>query len=408
MRFLFVSTHVDQTTGYSKVAFNILNQITGIKNVKLFHFGFQRHPNRSGMRKVPEGVIQYDAAANEDPKEDGFGFNKINEYIDTITPDVVMIYNDPLIIHKFIEAMKHERGTSPYKLWIYVDQVYEGIAQPLIDTINKHADRVYLFTEKWEAIYRKYEGECPETRILGHAVDSTMFSKLPSAARGTLRANLKIPEEAIVLLNMNRNSQRKRLDLHIMGFVELMKQNPDKPYYSLFVTNLNPKSGAYYDLNRIYGTELDRAGLDKEKYANRFMLIDTAPPNIVNDESINQLYNISDIGVNTSDGEGFGLCQLEHLYTGAPQIVTNVGSYETFLDKSVATFIPSHGRTYSSGGMPLGFFTPNFDVEDVVAAFKEAIDRLKESKKAAAEYKFPTWKEVCAGLRDDISSLANQ
>jgi len=407
MRFLFVSTHVDQTTGYSKVAFNILNQIAGIKNVKLFHFGFQRHPNRSGMRKVPEGVIQYDAAANEDPKEDGFGFNKINEYIETIEPNVVMIYNDPLIIHKFIETMKHERETSPYKLWVYVDQVYEGIAQPLIDTINKHADRIYLFTEKWEKVYKSY-GECPETRILEHAVDPTMFSKLPSTVRGTLRANLKIPEEAIVLLNMNRNSQRKRLDLHIMGFVELLKQNPDKPYYSMFVTNLNPKSGAYYDLNRIYGTEMDRAGLDKEKYASRLMLVDTAPPNVLNDESINQLYNLSDIGVNTSDGEGFGLCQLEHLYTGAPQIVTNVGSYENFLSNEVATFIPSHGRTYSSGGMPLGLFVPNFDVEEVTKAMKDAISRLRDTRKAASEYKFTTWKEVCAGLRNDISSLANQ
>ena len=107
MRFVLVSTHTDQTTGYSKVAYNLLDQLRGIDNVKLYHFGFQRHPNRSSLRKAPEGVIQYDAAANEDPKEEGFGFNKINEYLDMVNPDVVMIYNDPLIIHKFIETMKH-------------------------------------------------------------------------------------------------------------------------------------------------------------------------------------------------------------------------------------------------------------------------------------------------------------
>ena len=124
MRFVLVSTHVDQTTGYAKVAYNLLRQLaTLFPKVKTYHFGFQRHPNAPGMRKPPTGVIAYDAAANEDPKEEGFGFNKINEYLEMVQPDVVMIYNDPLIIHRFIEAMKHERGKSSYKLWLYVDQV---------------------------------------------------------------------------------------------------------------------------------------------------------------------------------------------------------------------------------------------------------------------------------------------
>jgi len=118
MRFLLVSTHVDQTTGYSKVSHNLLKQISTLSpKVKAFHFGFQRHPGRTSVRKVPEGVITYDAAANEDPKEEGFGFNKIHEYVEMVNPDVVMIYNDPLIVMRFIESMKHERGKSSYKLW---------------------------------------------------------------------------------------------------------------------------------------------------------------------------------------------------------------------------------------------------------------------------------------------------
>jgi hypothetical protein len=148
MRFVLVSTHTDQTTGYAKVAYNLLRQLaTMTPKVKTYHFGFQRHPSRPGFRKCPEGIIQYDAAANEDPKEEGFGFNKIHEYLEMVGPNVVMIYNDPLIIYRFIEAMKHERGKTPYKLWIYVDQVYQGIAQPLMDAIRDHADRVFCFSE---------------------------------------------------------------------------------------------------------------------------------------------------------------------------------------------------------------------------------------------------------------------
>jgi uncharacterized protein (DUF169 family) len=59
--------------------------------------------------------VGYDAASNEDPREEGFGFNKIAEYVDMVRPDVVMIYNDPLIICKFIEAMKYEKTTASFK-----------------------------------------------------------------------------------------------------------------------------------------------------------------------------------------------------------------------------------------------------------------------------------------------------
>ena len=151
MRLVFVSTHTDQIIGYSKVAFNLLKQLATLApRVKVFHFGFQRHPNAANARKVPAGIIQYDAAANEDPKEDGFGFNKISEYLDMVNPDIVMIYNDPLVVNKFIESMKHDRNTAQYKLWIYLDQVYHGIPAPLLDNIGKHADRIYCFTDIWK------------------------------------------------------------------------------------------------------------------------------------------------------------------------------------------------------------------------------------------------------------------
>lgn len=401
MRFVLVSTHTDQTTGYSKVSHNLLNQISTVKDVKVFHFGFQRHPNRTSMRKAPTGVVQYDAAANEDPKEEGFGFNKITEYLDMVSPDVVMIYNDPLIIHKFVEAMKHERGKMSYKLWIYVDQVYEGIAQPLIDTINTHADRIYCFTDKWAKIYKSY-GECPEVKVIEHAVDPNMFTNMAADARKALRVSMKVPEKGVIILNANRNSQRKRLDLSIAGFVELLKKSPDAPYYAMFVTNINPKSGAYYDINRIYGAELDRLGLSKEKYSKHLLIVDTAPPNVVSDEVINQIYNIADLGINTSDGEGFGLCQLEHLYTGAPQIVTDVGDYTSFMNATVSTVIPRGDRIYAAGNMPLGLYAPAFSVTDVAKAMESAIKDVTLAREVATVHDFRTWTDVCEGLRNDI------
>ena len=370
--------------------------------VKTFHFGFQRHPEKKNIRKVPDGIVAYDAAANEDPKEEGFGFNKIHEYIEMVGPDVVMIYNDPMIIARFIQAMKYKKGETSYKLWLYVDQVYTGIAQPLMDELNNAADKVYCFTDSWAKVYTEYGTSIPIPKVIEHAVDSTVFSNLPLAQRAALRKNVGLPTEAIVFLNANRNSQRKRQDLTIMGFVELLRRHPDKPLWLLMVTAVDPQKGAHYDVQRIFGDQLQRAGLDPNVYGKRMAIIDTAPPNMLSDDAVNQIYNMCDIGINTSDGEGFGLCQLEHLYTGAPQIVTDVGSYRSFLPTTVATYVRPGPLIYQAGGMPLGLSAPTFNPDDVASAMETTIEKYITMRAAIGGIKFKTWSDVCASWLDDL------
>jgi len=404
MRFVLVSTHIDQTTGYSKVSYNLVKQLATLAPaVKTFHFGFQRHPSRGGVRKYPDGVVSYDAAANEDPKEEGFGFNKIAEYLDMVNPDVVMIYNDPITIHRFLECMKHEKGKSPYKLWLYVDQVYEGIVQPLVESLLSHADRIYAFSEAWKRTLLAY-GPHPDVKVLEHAVDPMVFTNMTAPQRREIRRGMNLPESAVVFFNANRNSERKRLDLTVGGFVRILQSEPNA--YLILATNLNPQGGAYYDVQRVFAEELKLQGLDVRAYAPRLMLVDTSATNLLDDSAINQLYNISDIGVNTSNGEGFGLCQLEHMYTGAPQLVTDVGTYSTFLPKTVATYIPANGRAYFSGNMPHGGWYPTFSMNDVADAMRAAIRALPETRKAVADYQFKSWASVCEAWLEDVITQA--
>ena len=403
MRFVLISTHVDQTTGYSKVVSNLLAQAATLApKVKTFHFGFQRHPEKKNIRKTPEGIVAYDAAANEDPKEEGFGFNKIHEYLEMVSPDVVMIYNDPMIIGRFIQAMKYKKGETPYKLWLYVDQVYTGIATPLMEELNRAADKVYCFTDTWAKVYTEYGAGIPLPGVIEHAVDSTIFSNLPDSQRSALRKNAGLPTEAIVFLNANRNSQRKRQDLTIMGFVELLKRHQDKPLWLLMVTTIDPQKGAYYDIQRIFHDQLVRAGLDSNVYGKRMAIVDTAPPNTLSDEGMNQIYNMCDVGINTSDGEGFGLCQLEHLYTGSPQVVTDVGSYKSFLPTSVAQYIQPGSLIYHPAVMPLGLSAPSFDPNHVADAMDATLTNYVKMRAAIADMKFKTWSDVCAGWLSDL------
>jgi glycosyltransferase involved in cell wall biosynthesis len=210
-----------------------------------------------------------------------------------------------------------------------------------------------------------------------------------------------------VFLNANRNSQRKRQDLTIMGFVELLKRHQDKPLWLLMVTAVDPQKGAHYDIQRIFNDQLQRAGLDPIVFGKRLAIVDTAPPNTLNDDGINQIYNMCDIGVNTSDGEGFGLCQLEHLYTGAPQIVTDVGSYRSFLPTAVATYIRPGPIAYQAAGMPLGFSSPTFDPMDVADAMHVTLEKYSTMRAAIADMKFKTWSDVCASWLSELTKQAN-
>jgi glycosyltransferase involved in cell wall biosynthesis len=404
MRFVLVSTHIDQMTGYSKVSYNLLKQAASLApRVKTFHFGFQRQPGGDGRpaRKAPEGVVVYDAAANEDPKQEGFGFNKIAEYVDMVQPDVVMIYNDPMIVHRFIDALKYDKEKSSFKLWFYIDQVYTGIAPPLMEAVNKAASRVYCFTSMWANEYSKYPGSLVP-QVMEHAVDPNTFTCMSPLARVSLRKNVRLNEDAIVFLNANRNSSRKRLDLTVMAFVEVLSRDPTTPYYLMFLTSLNPQNGAFYDVQRIFMSELERRKMPTDVFGKRMLLIDTTPPNSLSDEQVNEIYNLTDIGINTSDGEGFGLCQLEHLYTGAPQIVTDVGSYRSFLTDDVATFIPSSERMYFPAAMPLGHSAPTFSIKDIADGMIETVKTLPSRRAAIKNYGFKSWSTVCDGWLEDL------
>lgn len=394
-RFLLVSTHTEQTTGYAKVSYNLLRQLSTLHPVvKTFHFGFQRSPVRVPAPIRPlENIIQYDAAANEDPRQQGFGFNKFAEYVDTVNPDIIMIYNDPIVVTQFLETIKNIPKT--FKVWVYLDQVYEGCDQGLLRNIEQGADRIFCFTEKWKKyLHSRIPTTEKELHVLEHGVDTSVFKRLPDAERIATRKQMNIPSDATVFLNVNRNSERKRLDLTVMAFARTLAANPDLPLYMVFVTAMNPQAGAYYNPVSIFVNELNKLGLDVLKYGQRVACVDNAPPKMLDDKTIAAIYNACDYGVNTSNGEGFGLCQLEHLACGAPQVVINSGDYEAFLTPEVSEIIQPSSYAYLPLNAGIGSISKSASVEEVSAA----MCRILKNKNVDACVKLAEsrpWSRIC-------------
>ena len=405
-RFLLVSTHTEQTTGYSKVSHNLLKQLATLHPVvKVFHFGFQRSSVRAPKPIRPlTNVVQYDAAANEEPREHGFGFNKLKEYIETVTPDIVMIYNDPIVVNQFLEAIKDVPKT--FKVWIYLDQVYEGADMGLLRRIENNVDRILCFTESWKAhLKTRLTTATLPIDVLEHGVDTITYKPAASGERVAFRKQIGVPADATLFINVNRNSQRKRLDLTVMGFARVLLTHPNS--YLAIVTGVKPEAGGYYNPLMIFMNELKKVGLEPTTYGQRLITIDTTPPAAYfSDEIINQMYGAADIGVNTSNGEGFGLCQLEHMATGAPQVVLDIGGYRAFLDESTGVLIKPSSYEYLAQLAGVGLTQASATGDEVAEAMKKAISMLspETSAKCVKAATDRPWSKVCDAFLESIIS----
>jgi len=68
-------------------------------------------------------------------------------------------------------------------------------------------------------------------------------------------------------------------------------------------------------------------------------IVTVQAPQALSDRDINILYNACDIGVNSADGEGFGLCGFEGLALGKAQVSAYVGGMREFLNDNISILI---------------------------------------------------------------------
>jgi glycosyltransferase involved in cell wall biosynthesis len=203
---------------------------------------------------------------------------------------------------------------------------------------------------------------------------------VPKAAA---RKAIALPEDIFLFLNVNRNQPRKRYDILIMAFVELVVKYPTKPLHMLCVCDRGEKGGWW--LFEIYSRELKLRGVAVEPYANR--LIVTAQNMNFRDEDINMFYNAADVGITTADGEGWGLCQFEQMGLGVPQVVPAIGGFTEFCNSENSVMVEPSVRYYlPTAFSPVGGEARACDPHDVCLAMEEYVldSELREKKGAKA------------------------
>jgi glycosyltransferase involved in cell wall biosynthesis len=391
LKFLLVSTHLHQFTGYSKVSHNMIQELSKKDWLKITHYGFQKMPETpQGFRPYPSNVSVYDAAAGEKPFQQGFGYAQLPDFIRRNEPNVVMIYNDLSVVARFLEEIRKSGIPRNFKIWVYCDQVYNTQLQPFLDILNRDADLVFAFTSGWKKCLKE-QGITRPLDVITHGFDKDKFFPIP---RELARKQMNLPMDRFVILNLNRNQPRKRYDILIMAFVELVTKYPTKPIYLFCVCDKGEKGG--WDLFGLYKRELMLRKVPIEHYADRLMV--SSVDMVFKDEDINMFYNAANIGINTADGEGWGLCNFEQMGVGVPQVIPDTGGFKEFCNAKNSMLVAPKVRYYlPMVYCPVGGEAAACDPHDVCLAMEEYVlnsSKTEEFGKAAREtvlkYTWPT------------------
>jgi glycosyltransferase involved in cell wall biosynthesis len=331
-RVLFFGTHPKQFNGYSKVVYEIAKCICKRDDIQLSIYGFQNFYDNAQHRKdMSDAVTVYDAFKNEEPKAMGFGVQQVREYVKEHSPDVCIVYNDMMVIHQVLTQLQlaiKEDGKR-FKIIAYIDQVYLNQKKEFIEFVNQNADFGLLFTQYWEKIIVDQGLKLPTDHLV-HGFNKMTYFPIP---KNLARQYYGLKPDDFIVLNLNRNQPRKRWDICLKAFAEIVARHPNEPIKLMIATALQ---GAW-NLVEIYERELNKRNVKLEDGMKHLIVIDN--PQRITDDETNILYNVADIGINTCDGEGYGLCNFEQGGLGIPQIVPRIGGFMEYFDDSCAMLI---------------------------------------------------------------------
>jgi len=404
LKIFVISTHLNQASGYAKISNGILKELAKVPDLSVVHYGIQSSSVQFN-RLYPSNVKVYDVIALEKEKESGFGYSMLPEIVQKERPDIVFIYNDIGVVNQYLAKLAPLRPGLNFKIWTYLDQVYECQLQQHLEICVKETDRFFTFTKEWREVLKRQNVSRP-IDVLLHGYDPSLF---PALTKEEARAQMNIPNDIFLFISLNRNQPRKRLDLVIMAFVELITKHPTKPLFLMCVCDKGDKGG--YPLFDIFAREISLRGLQVEPFANRLLI--TPKEMSYQDQEIGKFYRIADVGLSTSDGEGLGLCSFEQMGQGIPQVLTNVVGHREYCRPDNSLLVNPEFRSYLPLCMSnLGGETRSVDYRAFAQAmetyvFQEEL-RLLHGANAKQTVEKYTWPSVMAGFIKRLNLLREE
>lgn len=335
VKILFCATWIKVTTGYAKIGYHLSNRLADAGH-EVHYLAFQAKADNIDREEHPKITYWKD--------DEGFGDNMLKELIEEkVKPDVVLLYNDTLVGSRYINIFNKMENRT-FKFVFYIDLTYKW-QRYIMDHIQHGTDMFVTFHEGWEK--HLLEMGVPKHKVchLDHPTEKH-FEVMDTRE---CKKFWDWEPDDFVILNMNRNSYRKCLDISMDGFIRFWLRNGCSPRIKMFFGCKSRNYIGAYDIQELAYTfaKINKVPADAmDTLMNKCIFM--AGADHIPDENMNKLLNACDVGVNTCCGEGFGLCQTEHQMLGKPQVMTELDNFKEFFDPSWCQMLPVRARTLVS------------------------------------------------------------
>jgi D-inositol-3-phosphate glycosyltransferase len=252
------------------------------------------------------------------PGGDLFGVGRIKEVVDKVKPNCVVIQNDPWNIPAYMKEIRG--GPFPIVGALAVDGK-NCMGRGLNDLT------LAIFWTRFAAQEAREGGYHGAYDIVPLGVDLNVYTpgdRVQARKDLLLEEFSRLPEDAFIVGNVNRNQPRKRLDLTIRYFAKWAKQFGHKNAY-LFL-HVAPTGDMGYDCGQLVAY-----------YGMKGRLI-LAEPDVFKgptEDLLAKVYRSFDVQVSTTQGEGWGLTTMEGMACGVPQIVPDWSALGEWCEESV-------------------------------------------------------------------------
>jgi len=288
----------------------------------------------------------------------------LSQYVKLYKIDVLIILLDTFMLYPWIMQL----DLSPAKtiFWYPSDG---GGGMPLgCEQILKKIDVPIAMAKFGQQQVEKCYGI--KTKYIPHALNINRIHPLPEEEKKILRLQWGIDDKFVIGV-VARNQGRKMLDRTIKITAEYAKLNPN----AVLLLHLDPEDVAQpfpiVSLINKYGIQ------------NRVLFTGTKWYKGYNDNDMNKIYNLFDVFLLSTSGEGFGIPIIEAMSCKVPVLVTNyTTTKELVLDNNAGLGIGLVGVDESENPdvhcneILDGTITGSWSVERGMCSIKDAVKKL--------------------------------
>lgn len=379
-------------SGFGKASRYILEQLQHQYNVFVLGINFRGDPLKFG-EKMPNYPV-YPAMLGGDQ----LGFGRVGEMLSISKPAVVVVQTNPWNVPVY----RNQLNLAKYKGPLVGIIAVEGKNCNGLDL--NHLDYA-IFWNEFSRIEAINGGMTAPNGVVPLGVDLEMFAPGDRAAARE-RLGLPISPDDFVVFGVNRNQNRKRIDLSILYFAEWIHGGVPIGQRSVKTRVIND---AYLYLHTVAGSSTT---VDVDQLANYTGVIDRmillAPKDVFNgtpEWAVKCGHVASNVGLSTSLGEGWGLNSMEGMACDRPQIGGDFSAFGEWA-KDAMCLVPC----YDEGVMPdvhnmIGGIPDRASVINALEAFYRDPARCREyGERGLALVRQPEyrWENIAARFAEEI------